>query len=524
MLILRIRQAECAMRDGRLDEAYALVIAPDLRSHRSGQDLVGRLSRALMERGRTHLAAGRLDAAAGDCEKAERLGGALVEVAQLRAALREAANHRANEERRKAQLLADARGQIDRGQLSVGEHILHDLSMTEPLAANLRNEVAHRRAAVESLAKHIEQMLEHDDWAGACDEIARAERATQNDARVRELVTRIARDVQPQVRAALVEGRLDQADTILSRLERIDGAGVETQHLRQILKHCRSAWAALEAGRLREAQESARRLAALLPEASWLSAVNQRLTEATTALEEVRGGPLGLLNSPSPDLHETTPGPRPRPLPRTGPPPLPKHSPVVSDNLPESFTLQVDGVGSFRVLRKWKVTIGPVSSSRLVDVPLLADASLPTITIERNEEDYFLKSELPVMINDKVAISKLLRNGDRIVLGRCRITFVQPNPASTTVMLQMQGARLSRSDLRGVVLLDRELMIGPGSQAHVRAEALSAPLALLVRDGKLTAQAQENIEINGQPMGRAAALAMGVPALVGTLGFVVTRD
>ena len=77
MLFLRIKQAEAALADGRLDEAFEIAKAADLRKQRSGQDLVGHLARALLDRGREHLDADRPIPAAHDCEKAEQLGRAI---------------------------------------------------------------------------------------------------------------------------------------------------------------------------------------------------------------------------------------------------------------------------------------------------------------------------------------------------------------------------------------------------------------------------------------------------------------
>ena len=50
MLILRIRQAEVALHDGRLDEAFELMQPTAVRSHRRGQDVLGKLVRALVQR------------------------------------------------------------------------------------------------------------------------------------------------------------------------------------------------------------------------------------------------------------------------------------------------------------------------------------------------------------------------------------------------------------------------------------------------------------------------------------------
>ena len=74
-MILRIRQAECALADGRLDEAFEIAQADDVRGHRHGQRLIGRLARAMIRRGQENLAAGRFQPALLDCNRAEKLGG-----------------------------------------------------------------------------------------------------------------------------------------------------------------------------------------------------------------------------------------------------------------------------------------------------------------------------------------------------------------------------------------------------------------------------------------------------------------
>jgi hypothetical protein len=84
VLIVRIKQCEAALANGRLEEAFELVRQPDLRAHRRGQELVGEIAKALLNRGRTHLGAGALTEAASDCDRAAALGGNLGEVVQLR--------------------------------------------------------------------------------------------------------------------------------------------------------------------------------------------------------------------------------------------------------------------------------------------------------------------------------------------------------------------------------------------------------------------------------------------------------
>ena len=125
-MILRIRQAECALADGRLDEAFEIVQADEVRCHRHGQRLIGRLARAIVRRGQEHLSAGRFQPALADCNKAEKLAGTLPEVAQRRAAVCSAVIQDQQAREQDARRVARAKEQIDNGWLSVGGRILDE--------------------------------------------------------------------------------------------------------------------------------------------------------------------------------------------------------------------------------------------------------------------------------------------------------------------------------------------------------------------------------------------------------------
>jgi hypothetical protein len=190
--------------------------------------------------------------------------------------------------------------------------------------------------------------------------------------------------------------------------------------------------------------------------------------------------------------------------------------------LPDRFILQVDGAGAFLVVRSAVTKIGPISSTALPDVPLIADATAPAVSIERVEDDYFLRGVSPVAVNDKPVTNTLLGSGDRIGLSpRCRFTFALPHAASTTAVLDLSGARYPRSDVRRVILLDRDLILGPGPASHVRVPGLAAPVVLNLRGGLLRASAEATV--NGKPLGREEGLPVGVPLAAGGASFVIGR-
>lgn len=192
--------------------------------------------------------------------------------------------------------------------------------------------------------------------------------------------------------------------------------------------------------------------------------------------------------------------------------------------LPERFMLHVDGIGSYLVARGKAVTIGPASGNQGPDVPLLAESGLATVTIERSEDDYFLRSKETVFVDGHATTRRLLADGDSVALSsRCRVKFSVPNAASTSAVLQLSGTRLPRTDARRVILLDRELIIGPGTASHVRADVLTEPIVLYVRDGQLCCRAKGPVLAGEQAMGSAMGLPMATSIRIGGVSFVVTQ-
>ena len=209
MLILRIKQAETALKGRRLDEAYELARAEDFKGHRDGQRLIGDLVRAFLARGQDHLSSDRLNQAMADCERAERLGGNLPESADLRNAVTQALRSRQQAERRKAGLLAAARQQIHDGWLSLGQQALEGIegASVQPL----QEEVELRRARADKALTRAEQALNRQDWASAIDSLREARQAHSGNPRIGDLMDKAIALVAEQTGSAIDQGRLDAA-------------------------------------------------------------------------------------------------------------------------------------------------------------------------------------------------------------------------------------------------------------------------------------------------------------------------
>jgi hypothetical protein len=283
-----------------------------------------------------------------------------------------------------------------------------------------------------------------------------------------------------------------------------------------VFDRMREAWQQIQGGAYGEAAIAIARVQALAKGAPWLKQVTDQLRRADQAISELKIGPLAWLGQAA---HSTgIPAPA-APIAKSASSPIPWHAPMnpSADILPSQLLLQVDGVGAFLVLRQPVVTIGPVSSPVQADVALVAEPTIPPLSIARVEDDYFLKTS-------GAAAGRLLASGQRIELSpRCALTFVLPSAASTSAALELSGARLPRSDIRRVILMDQDLIIGPGAASHVVARGLERPLVLHVRRDQLFSGGLDPVTIDGRQVAKSTPLPLNAQVQIGGASFVLTH-
>jgi tetratricopeptide (TPR) repeat protein len=229
VVVLRIRQAQCALGDGRLDEAFELLRAQDVRGHRRGQELMGRLARALAKRGQDHLAATRLQQALADCDKADRLGGNLPEVAELRGAICRAMEDKRNGHERRSQKLARAKQNIENGWLSAGEQILADGDAGGSEQEMLREQAGAIRLQVETAAARAQKALDRNDLEAAVEILGTVDRASRRNGKLTSLLARVESVCKKRVRDNLNKGRIDRADSLLRLVEPVAPRSIDIE-------------------------------------------------------------------------------------------------------------------------------------------------------------------------------------------------------------------------------------------------------------------------------------------------------
>jgi tetratricopeptide (TPR) repeat protein len=520
VLILRIKQAECALADGRLDEAFEIARADDVRRHRHGQRLAGRLTRALIQRGQTSLDADQLQPALADCDKAEKLGGNLPEIARLRAAVCVAMTRQQQGRQQEALRVAQAKKHIADGWHSVGEQILGDAAADDAQAQLVRQELAVARLQTDDAVAKAEQALQQGDIETAVDLIRAAGVLHSRNDRVGSLLRQINRLAAEQVRSRIEQGRIDRAQSLLQRLTGLNGDGEEISDLRRALTQCHEAAEFVAAGNPGAALPLLRKAKAICPSARWLDKVLADVRQAVEAMAELDAGPLGLsIAEASPCGLESRRMANPK-----SEIPNPKFDGAGSEELPSEFVMQMDGIGSYLVFRQARVTVGPISSSARPMLGLMAEPGLPVISIERLDGDYFVRSEQAIEVNGQPTKEKLLADGDAIALSpRCRLRFRLPNAASPTALLMLSGARLGRPDIRHVILMGRDILVGPYTNDHVQTEHLDENVTFFVQNERLLCRAAQPVSVGERPMQPSVGLTVGAPIRVGSLSMVLTR-
>jgi hypothetical protein len=125
-----------------------------------------------------------------------------------------------------------------------------------------------------------------------------------------------------------------------------------------------------------------------------------------------------------------------------------------------------------------------------------------------------------VAVNERASQEKTLSDGDIVQVGkRCRFRFRCPTAAVPTAVLELSGTRLSRPDIRSVVLFDETLIVGAGPSSHLVTRDLDQPLILFVRDGAFYVRSglpdrAQRFSTDGAPQG-ARLLTLDSPVEIG---------
>ena len=516
LVFVRLRAAEKALKDGRLDEAFRLAAAPDLREQRRAQAVLEALTERFLDRAREHFDADRFLEALEDVTRAQLGGVRKEEVGQLREHIQTVMTEKKKHDARRRGRIDAARRRADAGSLAAGRRIIEQATIVDDEAKALCKDFARREDEVAEVIARAEDLLAHGQLAAAAERVQRARSIDAANHEITRIETALCQRVFEAAGAALMEGRLSRAGNELGCLGELGSDLPRKRELVELLSTAKEAGRLVREGAYDDALQAVMTLDRLMPGARWIKESIAQLKQLDTVRPALLAGPLGerIDVARSPDrapvrnarLDETIA--------------LPNRSKTAADSTSsDRLLLLVDGGGSYLILRSAPVTVGRVVASKPADVPIFSDLAEQHATITRVEEDYFVMSGHELQVAGRSTKHHLLSNGDRVVLGKkAKFTFRLPSRTSATATLDLSDTTKMPNDVRRVVLFDKHATIGLGPAAHIGCRHAHPPLVLFERGDSLWIRQKSDGHVNTE----AIELRLGEPIEIGGVSLVLS--
>jgi len=501
-MFARLRAAENALHQGRIDEALRRLSEPDVRDDRRAQKLTDELARALLARARVQAQGGSYRDALSDLQSLEALGRFTPDAEALRKRAEDELRARVGRHQAREEAFAKAAADVQQGRLESGRLAVEKLEDPQG-REQLREELDIRVQRSAQLLDQANEALRRGDlltacrlWEEACE---RHGRSRPSDELAGQLVAAYRTAMDEWFRAGRLERMLAGLDA--TRALRLFAPELnEYENRARLLRRAVEQLAGLDSSGL---HDTLLRLRAA-GDAEWISPVMQAAQQIAEARGALLASPLGLLGL---SLHRITligtPPARGEghnggvERPAAGPP---------GAALAGGLLLLIDGTGSSLLTTRDLLRIGRAGGGREIDVPIPADIQSHHADVVRDGEDYFLIARGPVRVNRQPVVRRLLRDGDRVVFGpNAKLTFRKPSVKSdTAVLLLSDRCRLPR-DVSSVVLFRGTCVLGPQPSCHVQTREGDSRLVLFERHGELYVRKAAR---DGQPTGPAAPLPM----------------
>ena len=165
----------------------------------------------------------------------------------------------------------------------------------------------------------------------------------------------------------------------------------------------------------------------------------------------------------------------------------------------DRFLLWIDGVGGYLLTLSQRLTIGgPADGPQAADLTLLANLSRKHATLFRSGEGYLLDPHGPTCIGDRqVTEETALADGYEIRLGaNVRLRFRLPSVLSGTAVLDFFSDHRPANSVDGVIMMQDNCLLGPGSENHVTCPDASESVVLFRRDQQFWVKTRSAVSID----------------------------
>jgi len=475
---IALRQADDAVKAGRLDEALRLASKPEVADHHFAVQLRNKVAMELIARAARRGEADDLPGAIDDLRVAEGLGAPPDALAATRLGLAE-------------RVAVELRANLDAGEpAQVAERI-------EELAkAKIGGPALRRAREVADAWKNALDEARRGEFGRAHDQLDRAERLAGETAKA--ALGSARRDVENKQKAAAP--RVEALYACLA-----EGRWAETlaaaEAVLEIVPEHPSA---------RQARTNAwQQIAAISPSTASLPARGGRIIPASFGHDASPPSPTPSASVHRPQSFVVADFEAPRGLRSIPVAPVRALAQVKSPGPEGRFLLWLDAVGGYLVCLDDEVVLGRAGTDSTADVPLLGDLSRKHATVVRDGEGYVIRAIKPTFVNGKNVTTAPLRDGDVIRLGSTvELEFRQPSPVSATARLRVVSRHRLPLAVDGVILMAETCIVGDSKQAHIAAPGLTAPIVLYRQGETLWCRAPGGFEVDGRTCAARAPLTM----------------
>ncbi|HEX5471907.1 MAG TPA: FHA domain-containing protein [Lacipirellulaceae bacterium] len=463
---MRLREARVACNSGRYDDASHLLADESLREFLPAKRLAHDVAGKMVERARNRFAIGDTVAGWKDLLAADRLGGQIEAVNQLRLNYADAA-------------LRDAQKYLAAGEPTSALSLLEKLEKR-----GLADEHIRTCTLIGRLMQESARLAAHGHFTEASASNQRAEALVRLD--------RAPPDIMMEI-AARLDAERHRLDAAAAECQRIGGemhASLLAENWNAVLN---AADALLAVAPQHTAAAQARRRA-------W-KAVGMDVTRLYS--DRLHRGPAPL-DVGKPDFRRCRPSTRPSA--RSS-----EVDTVAGNQNPQRALLWVDAVGGFLVCLDDCVAIGQPSPGEQIAVPILADLSRRHALIRRDAESYVLEP-LQRTLLDGLEISEptLLADNALIQLGdNVRVRFNKPHALSSSAKLTLESHHKTQPSADAVLLMANSCVLGPNPHCHVRCRNWQRDIVVYRQSSQLFCRADEPLSIDGLSTDRHAEIPSG---------------
>ncbi len=188
---------------------------------------------------------------------------------------------------------------------------------------------------------------------------------------------------------------------------------------------------------------------------------------------------------------------------------------VAGNEHPQRALLWVDAVGGFLMCLDDCVAIGQPTPGEPIAVPILADLSRRHAVIRRDAGAYVLEplaSAAATRVDGReITGPTLLADNQLIQLGdNVRIRFNKPHALSATAKLTLESHHKTQPSADAVLLMADSCVLGPNRHCHVHCRQWQRDVVVYRQNDRLYCRADEPLVINGEAATCNGELSSGV--------------